>query len=224
MSWMLPESISTFGPDVDRLYYMILWVTGAIFVVTEALLIYFVIKYRHREGRKAEYIHGSTKAEIVWTVTPFIIVLALAFYSRGVWNTMKNPASVPAGALEYIVEARQFEWNVIYAGPDGALGTGDDITTLNAMHVPVDQPVNITLTADDVLHSFFLPDLRVKQDAVPGMEITVWFEATETGTYPIGCAELCGTGHTTMGGILTVHAAGDFDTWVQSQSGDQEDD
>ncbi len=224
MSWMLPESISTFGPDVDRLYYVILWVTGLIFVATEGALVYFVVRYRHREGRKAEYIHGSTKAEIVWTATPFLVCLALAFYSRGVWDTMKNPASVPANALEYVVEARQFEWDVTYAGPDGALDTADDVSTLNAMHVPVDQPVRITLIADDVLHSFFLPDLRVKQDAVPGMEITVWFEATATGEYPIGCAELCGIGHTTMSGTLTVHAAADFDDWVLSQAGDQEDD
>ena len=223
MSWLLPESFSTFGPDVDFLYYVILWVTGIVFVITEVLLVYFVIRYRRREGQKATYIHGSTKAEIVWTTLPFIAVLALALISQPAWNTMKNPESVPADALDYIVTAKQFEWNVTYAGPDGVTGTADDISTLNIMHVPVDRAVNITLRSEDVLHSFFLPDMRVKQDAVPGMDITVWFEATAPGAYPIGCAELCGNLHTTMGGTLNVYEAADFEAWVASRSADADD-
>ncbi len=223
MSWLLPESFSTFGPDVDFLYYVILWVTGIVFVITEVLLVYFVIRYRRREGHKATYIHGSTKAEIIWTAVPFIAVLALALISQPAWNTMKNPASVPADALDYIVTAKQFEWEVTYAGPDGVTGTADDISTLNIMHVPVNRAVNITLRSEDVLHSLFLPDMRVKQDAVPGMDITVWFEATAAGAYPIGCAELCGNLHTTMGGTLNVYEAADFEAWVASRSADADD-
>ena len=223
MSWLLPESFSTFGPDVDFLYYVILWVTGIVFVITEVLLVYFVIRYRRREGHKATYIHGSTKAEIIWTAVPFIAVLALALISQPAWNTMKNPASVPADALDYIVTAKQFEWGVTYAGPDGVTGTADDISTLNIMHVPVNRAVNITLRSEDVLHSLFLPDMRVKQDAVPGMDITVWFEATAAGAYPIGCAELCGNLHTTMGGTLNVYEAADFEAWVASRSADADD-
>ncbi len=223
MSWLLPESFSTFGPDVDFLYYVILWVTGIVFVITEVLLVYFVIRYRRREGHKATYIHGSTKAEIIWTAVPFIAVLALALISQPAWNTMKNPASVPADALDYIVTAKQFEWDVTYAGPDGVTGTADDISTLNIMHVPVNRAVNITLRSEDVLHSLFLPDMRVKQDAVPGMDITVWFEATAAGAYPIGCAELCGNLHTTMGGTLNVYEAADFEAWVASRSADADD-
>ncbi len=218
MSWFLPESFSTFGPDVDFLYYVILAVTGVVFVATEALLVYFVIRYRRREGRKAAYVHGSTKAEIVWTSLPFLAVLALAFMSQPVWNTIKNPTSVPDDALDYVITAKQFEWDIVYAGPDGVAGTADDISTLNIMHVPVDRAVNVTLRSADVLHSFFLPDMRVKQDAVPGMDITVWFEATAAGAYPIGCAELCGNLHTTMGGILNVYEAADFEAWVASRS------
>ncbi len=223
MSWLLPESFSTFGPDVDFLYYVILWVTGIVFVITEVLLVYFVIRYRRREGQKATYIHGSTKAEIIWTTLPFIAVLALALMSQPAWNTMKNPESVPADALDYIVTAKQFEWDILYAGPDGVTGTADDISTLNIMHVPVDRAVNITLRSEDVLHSLFLPDMRVKQDAVPGMDITVWFEATAAGAYPIGCAELCGNLHTTMGGTLNVYEAAEFEAWVASQSADADD-
>ena len=223
MSWFLPESYSPFGPDVDFLYYAILVVTGIVFVITEALLVYFVIRYRRREGRKATYIHGSTKAEIIWTTVPFIAVLGLAFISIPSWNMMKNPDSVPADALDYIVNAKQFEWEITYAGTDGVTGTADDISTINIMHVPVDQAVNITLRSEDVLHSFFLPEMRVKQDAVPGMDITVWFEATAAGAYPIGCAELCGNLHTTMGGTLNVYEAADFEAWVASQSADADD-
>lgn len=223
MSWLLPESFSTFGPEVDYLYYVILVVTGVIFVVTEGLLIYFVIRYRRREGRKATYIHGSTKAEIIWTTLPFIACIALALISVPSWNTMKNPDSVPADALDYIVSAKQFEWTVTYAGQDGVTGTADDISTINIMHIPVDRAVNITLRSEDVLHSFFLPEMRVKQDAVPGMDITVWFEATAAGAYPIGCAELCGNLHTTMGGTLNVYEAADFDAWVASRSADADD-
>jgi cytochrome c oxidase subunit 2 len=123
--------------------------------------------------------------------------------------------------MEIIVLARQFEWNVTYPGPDGALGTPDDFDVLNQLHAVVNQPVHVHLRAEDVLHSFFLPQLRVKQDAVPGKEISVWFEATATGDYVLGCAELCGTGHTTMDGMLTVHSEADYQAWAQAQAAQQ---
>jgi cytochrome c oxidase subunit II len=94
--------------------------------------------------------------------------------------------------LEVAVAAKQFEWNVTYPGPDGVLGTADDFTRRNQLHLPVGRVVHVHLTAEDVIHSFFLPEFRVKQDAVPGMRIPVWFEATRTGTFMLGCAELCG--------------------------------
>ena len=216
-SWMMPESFSTFGPEIDRMYYVILIITGIVFVVTEVLLVWFLWKYRHREGRKAAYIHGNMTAEIVWTAIPFVIVLAIALVSRGVWADVKDPASFPDSAFEVRLMAKQFEWNAVYPGPDGRLDTADDFTVRNRLSVPVDEPVRITLVAEDVIHSFFLPDMRVKQDAVPGMEIPVWFEATETGEYPIGCAELCGLGHTRMRGTLTVRTADDLRAWMAEQ-------
>jgi len=216
-SWMMPESVSTFGPQIDQMYYVILIITGIVFVATELALVWFMWKYRHREGRKASYVHGNTMAEVIWTAVPFVIVLGIALASRGVWAEIKDPGSVPEGAFEIHLAASQFEWNATYAGGDGVFGTGDDHTVRNAMTVPVDEPIHVTLTADDVLHSFFLPDLRVKQDAVPGMEIPVWFEATRTGEYPIGCAELCGIGHTTMGGTLTVLSGSDFQSWLAEE-------
>jgi cytochrome c oxidase subunit 2 len=216
-SWLMPESASTFGPDIDRMYYVILVITGIVFVVTEVLLVWFLIRYRHKEGRKAEYIHGNVKAEIVWTAIPFVIVLGIALASRGLWAEIRDPDSMPTDAVEVHVTAKQFEWNATYAGADEAFGTGDDVTVRNRMSVPVDRPVRVTLQSEDVIHSFFLPDMRVKQDAVPGMEIPVWFEATRTGDYTIGCAELCGIGHTRMRGTLTVLGPDDFRSWLADQ-------
>lgn len=215
-SWMLPEQFSTFGGDVDAIYYVILWVTGIIFVVTEVLLVYFVVRYRHKEGRKATFDHGSTKMEIAWTLIPLVIVIWLGVASKGVWDRIKS--EVPDDAMEVIVTAKQFEWTVTYPGADGALGTADDFDLTNALHAPEDRAVLVYLRSDDVLHSFFLPELRVKQDAVPGQEIRVWFEAVQPGEYTLGCAELCGIGHTTMNGTLTVHTQADYDAWATSQA------
>jgi cytochrome c oxidase subunit 2 len=217
LSWLMGESASTFGPTIDRLYTVILIITGLVFFATQGTLVWFIFKYRHREGRKAEYIHGNTKAEIVWTAIPFVIVLAIALASRGVWAQVKDPENVPSDALQIHVMAKQFEWNVTYPGPDGQLETGDDFTVRNRMDVPVDRPTFVILEAEDVIHSLFLPDFRVKQDAVPGMEMTVWFEPTRTGEFVIGCAELCGIGHTRMRGTMTVHSAADYQTWTNEQ-------
>ena len=218
MSWLLPPTASTFGVDIDRIYYIILWITGIVFVLTEVTLVYFLVRYRHRDGRRAEYIHGNVKAEVIWTVIPALIVIGIALMSKGVWAEIRDPNLIPDGAVEMIVTAKQFEWNVTYAGPDGRLGTGDDFTVRNQLHVPVDQAVVVHLRSEDVIHSFFLPDMRVKQDAVPGMETPVWFQATKTGEYPLACAELCGLGHYTMDGRLTVHSQDEFRDWQAQQT------
>jgi cytochrome c oxidase subunit 2 len=113
------------------------------------------------------------------------------------------------------LEAEQFEWYPTYPGPDGQLGTDDDIEApINIIHVPVNQKVIINLSSRDVLHSFFVPALRVKQDAVPGRPISLWFEATQTGEYEIACAELCGLGHYRMRAFLTVEDEATFQAWL----------
>ncbi len=217
MNWQLPESVSTFGGEIDSLYTLILWITALIFVLVEVALIVFIVRYRHREGRKAAYTHGNTRAELIWTVLPFIIVVFLAFRSGGTWMKVKAVGEKPADALELRIAAKQFEWNVTYPGADGRPGTADDFVKRNQLHVPVGRPVWVTLTSEDVIHSFFLPEFRVKQDAVPGMEIPVWFEATRAGEYTLGCAELCGTGHTRMKGSVTVHEPEAFERWQMEQ-------
>ena len=109
-SWLLDESASTFGPAIDRLYYVILIVTGIIFLITEVALVWFIFKYRHREGHKADYIHGNTRAEVVWTAIPAVIVLAIALASRGVWAQVKDPEEFPPDALPVMIMASQFEY------------------------------------------------------------------------------------------------------------------
>ena len=224
-SWVMPDNVvSTYGQTLDNLWLVILWVTGIVFFATEIALLVFMVKYRHREGRKAEYIHGSNKAEFIWTSITFVIVMVLAVYSKGIWDEIRDQDLIPADAYEIQMLATQFEWNANYTGADGLFDTADDFISRNRLHIPVNRPVVVLLMAQDVIHSFFLPEFRVKQDAVPGMITPVWFEATTTGEFTLACAELCGLGHYTMGGTVIVHTEADFQDWLAEQQAAAEDD
>jgi cytochrome c oxidase subunit 2 len=211
--WLrLPENVSTYGGDIDNLFRLILWITGTIFVLVEVVLIYFLIRYRHREGRPAHYTHGSNRLEVIWTIVPAIICVVLALLSRRSWAEIKQ--NMPQGAMNVEVTAEQFAWNIRYPGPDGKLDTPDDVVTLNQLHFPVGRPLIVTLHSKDVIHPFFLPEFRVKQDAVPGMTTRIWLEATRVGHWEIVCAELCGLGHYRMKGFVTVETPEEFDRWL----------
>ena len=214
MGWIMPEGASTYAGDIDRLYYLILIITGIAFVVVEAALVWFAIKYRARPGRKAHYTHGNMKAEVIWTAVPAVVVVMIGVLSARVWGEIHRGDGAPPGALQVGIMAKQFEWNVTYAGADNQLGSADDFVTRNELHVPVNRPVAVMLEAEDVIHSFFVPAFRVKQDAVPGMRIRIWFQPTKAGTYEIGCAELCGLGHYRMRGLVTVYEQADYDSWL----------
>ncbi len=218
MDWTLPPGVSTFAADIDRMYYLILWITGAAFVIVEATLVWFLIRYRSRPGRKARYYHGNLRAEVIWTAVPAVVVVMIGIMSGGVWNEIRGRDSIPPNAVPIEVRAKQFEWNATYPGPDGAFGTTDDFTARNRLTVPVDTPVVVRLTSEDVIHSLFIPAFRVKQDAVPGMTVNVWFQVTETGEYALACAELCGNGHTTMGGTVEVVAQDAYARWLEVES------
>ena len=217
MNWSLPENIATYGGKIDAIFWVITVVTGIAFVLVEVGIIWFAVKYRRREGRRAHYTHGSKKLEILWTSVPALALVALGIYSADVWAQIKGRDSAPAGSLMLGVRAKQFEWNVTYPGADETLGTSDDFTVRNQLHFPVNRPILIQLESEDVLHSFFIPQLRVKQDAVPGMTIPVWFEATKTGDYQIGCAELCGLGHYRMRARVTIHEPDEYERWRAEQ-------
>lgn len=215
--WLrLPENVSTYGGQIDGLFYLILWITGVIFVLVEVLLLFFLFRYRRREGQPAHYTHGSNRLEVIWTIVPAIICVVLALMSRRSWAEIKQ--SMPQGAMNVEILAEQFAWNLRYAGSDGKLNTADDVVSLNQLHIPVGRPVIVSLRSKDVIHSFFLPEFRVKQDAVPGMTTRIWFEATRVGNWEITCAELCGLGHYRMKGFITVDSPEDFEKWLAAQA------
>jgi cytochrome c oxidase subunit 2 len=212
LSW-LPEDVSTFGKEIDDLFYLIYYITGAAFILVTVLMVLFLILYRQREGRRATYSHGNTALEITWTIVPGIVFIALSFMSVSSWGKIKSHA--PPSDFELQVTGKQFNWEVLYPGPDKKFGTQDDFQTDNDIHVPVNKVIRITLKSRDVIHSFFLPNLRLKQDTVPGRDILVWFEATKPGRYELPCAELCGFGHSGMRGWLYVHAPEEYQKWAQ---------
>jgi cytochrome c oxidase subunit 2 len=212
LDW-LPENVSTFGPKIDQLFYVIYYVTGATFFLVQITLLAFLVLYRHRDGRRATYTHGNTSLEIAWTVAPAILLVILAFVSRSVWAEIKQ--RVPPSDMQIQVTAKQFNWEVAYPGPDGKLGTDDDFTLDNDVHIPVGKTIRVQLKSRDVIHSCFIPQARFKQDAVPGHEIPVWFKITKQGKYEIPCAELCGFGHSGMRGWLYVHSQDEYEAWAR---------
>ncbi len=219
LSW-LPQNISTFGGDVDHLFRIIYYITGVWFVAAELLLLYFLVRYHKSRRAKSVYVRGNG-AQSAWVLVPVLVVLVLDLsidkVGGEVWNRIKIDLP-PAGDVVHIT-GKQFNWEFTYPGPDGKFGTADDQTIENELHVPAGTVVRFELTSNDVIHSFFIPTLRLKQDAMPGRRIKGWFEATQPGTYEIACAELCGFGHYSMHGVLTVHSAQDYRKWVQSRWG-----
>ena len=208
----LPEDVSTFGADIDSLFYLIYYITGVTIILVTVLMVWFLVAYRHKEGRRATYTHGNTTLEIVWTVIPAAIFIALSFMSVSTWARVKRHA--PDSDFELGVAAKQFNWEITYPGADGKLGTSDDVQFDNDLHVPVNKVVRVQLTSKDVIHSFYLPNLRLRQDAVPGRTILVWFEATKPGKYELPCSQLCGFGHSGMKGWLYVHTPEEYQKWA----------
>ena len=215
----LPKNVSTFGGDIDSILYLIYYVVAIWFVLTYAAIFYCLIRYRRRPGQKARYMEGNTLRQYGWIlglgVVVFLLDIGIDVRGEQVWQKVKGQLPKPGVQLQ--VTGKQFVWEVVYPGPDGFFDTSDDHRIKNELHVPVNQVVHVKLMAEDVIHSFFLPHLRLKQDAMPGHAVTVWFEATEPGVYPLPCAELCGSGHTGMLGQLTVHTPEDYEAWVKQQ-------
>ena len=216
LNW-LPENVSTFGSDIDSLFYLIYYITGIAFLLTEGALFLFLFVYRRRDGRRATYVTGNQLGELGWLLVPCFVVLLLDLWiderGAGVWNKVKGQR--PPADVQVQMTGKQFNWEVVYPGPDGQFGTADDLQLENDLHVPAGKVVEVALQSRDVIHSFFLPHLRLKQDAVPGREIPAWFIATKPGRYEIPCAELCGFGHSGMKGWLTVHTPEEYQQWVQ---------
>lgn len=220
-SWWLPNPpgephhvVSTFGRDIDSLFVIILWITGIVFVGTQVALVWAGWKFVDGPGRVATYFHGSQRLEVIWTIIPSAILVFIALYQMGAWAAIKFPEDMPKVQPLAEVTARQFQWVIRYPGPDEKLHTQDDLFAVNDLHFVKGRPALIQLRSSDVLHSFFLPQMRVKQDAVPGLTIPVWFDSDRAGRFELVCAELCGWGHYKMRGKVTVHETeSEFRDW-----------
>jgi cytochrome c oxidase subunit 2 len=232
----LPENINDHGYMIDTLFMFILYLTGVIFLGTATALFWFMWKYdADKNPQPVKFTHGSHTLEIVWSILPAATLLFIAIYQMNAWADAKLRRPSLAGPDGRIgtaddqikpplveVTGRQFEWRLRYAGADGEIGTPDDVHQVNDLHVPVNEDLVIAIKSQDVLHSFFLPHLRVKQDVVPGMKQFVWFRANKMGVFDIVCAELCGWGHYKMRGRITVESREQFDRWLARQYAEQE--
>ena len=216
--------------EIDAAIALTLSVTGIVFIITNLMLAYFGWRFQDHAGARSAYFHDNARLEVTWTLITAGIMFAFLFGALGLWA--KVTSKPPADAMLIEVTGQQFAWNVRYPGPDGVLGrtdhavanqdnpigvvaddpaAKDDILLLNQLYLPQDRPVRVQIRSMDVIHSFFLPNFRVKQDAMPGMTIEIWFTPKQAGDFDLGCAEHCGLGHYRMRGKVHVVAAADFD-------------
>ena len=225
--WWLPAAISDHAPALDRQFLITILVVGVSFTAAQIGLGWMVWKYRDtgKAGDRAIYSHGSNRLEVVWTVITAIVFIALGVMGQSVWASLRLH-DAPPGSYTVNVVAQQFQWNFHYAGADGKFGRTDpsliDDGSLNfigldsadaaskddsvtaALAIPVNRPVELRLRSKDVIHNFWVPQLRFKQDLVPGMEIKVHFTANRVGKYELACAELCGQLHFKMKSYMLV--------------------
>lgn len=227
--WWLPENASAHGKKIDALFTLIFVVTSVTMIAVFVFLIYLLIRYRHRPGRRVAYVHGNHRLEVIWTLTPAVLLVVLGILSLRVWAdvTLNPPDPLREDVTEVEVLAQQFQWNIRYPGWDGKFGTADDIGSFDPRRpalgiaglvtVPVGKSVRVHLMSRDVLHSFFLPNMRMKRDAVPGLRTEIYFTPTQTGMFDIACAELCGPQHYVMAGKLIVLSQEEYDAWLDER-------
>src|ERR1051326_4009263 len=237
-TWWLPHGAALAAPWIDHQFALTYILMGVVFVAAQGALGWLVWKYRAGASNgPVEYSHGNTKLEVIWTTLTAILFIGLNLMGSHVWASERFEAAGP-GAVPVEVTGMQFAWYFRYPGPDGQFGrtepklmdpssgndaaigldttdskAKDDVVT-GTMYLPVNRQVDLTLKAVDVIHSFFVPNFRFKQDAVPGLAIHMHFTPTEIGDYEIACAELCGLGHYKMHGMVKVVSQADFDKWL----------
>lgn len=220
-----PLDASLDGFRNDALFTITTIMVSVLFVVVSGILLWALVM--HRQGRhQAVYERGVGRRHLTFTafitaiiffgVDGTLLVDAWLDLDQAIWR-FPRPDEHP---LEVEVWAQQWSWNVRYAGPDGKFNTPDDVVTLNDLHVPLGRPVVVHMKAKDVVHSFYLPNFRVKQDVLPGVETRLWFQAKIAGAYEIGCAQHCGASHYRMRGILTAEPTDAFDAWMRAAAAD----
>ena len=238
--WGLPVAASSFAKEIDFGLYVIHGAMFLIFILWTVFFAYLLLRYRRREGVKAQYEQGSHWVSLApdFVVLAFEIIL-IVVYAIPNWHRIKNsfPSEKEANVVE--VTAEQFTWTFRHPGKDAVFGRrtpdaldfantlgldpadpagADDIVTVNILHLPMGRKTLARLTSKDVIHSFFIPEFRVKQDIVPGMVIPVWFEPTLEGRFEITCAQLCGVGHASMKADVVVHTAAEYEKWSAQQA------
>jgi cytochrome c oxidase subunit 2 len=247
----LPEASSIHGRETDYWFWVSMVVILIAFVIVNSLLFYFPIKYRYKVGKKATFYPHNNKLELIWTVIPALVMAGLVFTGLKVWNEVMDDAPEDAEVIE--IMGRQFAWAVRYPGvDDNKLGgydyrliddaklnsfgidftdpnSFDDFTSATEIHIPKGKPVLLKIRARDVLHSVFMPHMRVKMDAVPGMPTKFWFVADKSTddmrkeldnpefNYEVACTEICGRGHFSMRLLMVVDELEDYEIWKKGQ-------
>ena len=237
----LPENAASHGAGIDYALGLVHLLMAALFIGWGAFFIYCLFRFRAKKNPVAQYALVKGKFSTFQEGGVVLAEIALLFgFAIPTWSTIKSDFPAAESSTVVHVIAEQFAWNVHYPGPDGEFGrrsldlinaatnplgldrtdpnAADDITTVNELHLPVNKSVILHLTSKDVIHSFGVPQLRVKQDAIPGLSIPMWFIPTVAGEYEIACAQLCGLSHYRMRGFVTVESQADYDTWMAEQA------
>ncbi len=192
--------------NVDALYIFLLIVSGLMTLLILAAVVFFAARFRHRHGVPAEQIEGSTPLELIWSVIPFVVFMVIFLWGAIVYFKGRTP---PRDATEVYVVAKQWMWKLEHA---------EGQREINELHVPVDRDVKLIMTSQDVIHSFFVPAFRMKQDVLPGRYTVAWFRATKPGTYHLFCTQYCGTQHSGMIGNVIVMEPAQYEAWMSGGS------
>ena len=236
---MFPVQASTHAAEVDQMTVLVHWLMLVLFVGWGLFFIFVLFRFSKRANPVASYTGAKGKISKGLEVAVAVIeVFLLVFYAIPAWAKRVKAFPSESEAVVVRVVAEQFAWNIHYPGPDGKFGrtsisligadnplgldrrdpdAKDDITTINQLNLPIDRPVLVHLSSKDVIHSFGLYEMRVKQDAIPGMSIPVWFIPNRAGEYEIACSQLCGLGHFRMRGFITIQSAADYKKWYDDQ-------
>lgn len=203
---MLPETASTFAAKVDPMYWALTVFVGIFTVAITAIFIYLGLRYRQEPGRPSKHVENMA-IELIWSAIPAVIAVGIFAWGAVIYFDYSN---IPANTYDVNVVGKQWMWKLQH--PNG-------MREVNQLTVPVNRPVKLTMTSQDVLHNFYVPAFRVKQDVIPARYTTLWFEATKPGTYPLFCAEYCGTEHSMMVGEVHVLPETEFSAWLGGETG-----
>jgi cytochrome c oxidase subunit 2 len=205
----LPDRASSYAGHLDALYFFLIGVTTFFTLLIFVLIVYFALKYRRRPGVKPQHVGTDWRLEVVWFAIPIIIVLVIFVWGSALYVQVERP---PAGAMEISVVGKQWMWKIQH--PEGK-------REIDELHVPTGRPVRLIMTSQDVIHSFYVPAFRTKQDVIPGRYTTEWFTPSRVGEYHLFCAEYCGMGHSKMIGRVVVMEPAKYQAWLAGTGSDE---